>query len=112
MYHGMGWDPKCPGWFDTAAFADTGSMPQLLFYLQYACRYPILRDTQWFRAVLKIFDTFQTAEGRYAFPAAWLREKQGYAVMGNHLAFGENRRKKNSREIASTFYMQLLKHHA
>jgi len=29
--------------------------------------------------------------------------------MGRHLSFGENRRKKNWREIESTFYMQLLK---
>ncbi|HRX08462.1 MAG TPA: hypothetical protein P5559_04790, partial [Candidatus Limiplasma sp.] len=111
VYHSMGWDPKYPGWFDVASYLRQGPMPRLLFYAQFACRYPHARNTPWFRELLACLDTYQTGEGRYAFPAAWFTEKQGYAVMGSHLSFGENRRKKNWREIESTFYMQLLHHH-
>jgi hypothetical protein len=109
VYHGMGWDPKFPGWFDAAGYSQTGPMQKLLFHAQYACRYPAVREVTWYRDLLSSLEAYQTEDGWYAFPAAWFAEKQGYAVMGSHLSFGENRRKKNWREIESTFYMQLLK---
>lgn len=59
--------------------------------------------------MLTCLEAYQTAPGRYAFPAKWFSEKQGYAVMGSHLSCGENRRKKNWTEIESTFAMLLLK---
>jgi len=107
-YMAMGWDPKAPGWFDVADYLAQGRVPQLLFYALHASRYPAARETQWFSDLLAHLDLYQTADGRYAFPAAWLPETQGYAVMGRHLSFGENRRKKNWREIESTFYRLLL----
>lgn len=107
-YMAMGWDPKAPGWFDVKAYLAHGHIPRLLFYALYASRYPAARETKWFYDLLANLDLYQTADGRYAFPAAWLPEKQGYAVLGSHLSFGENRRKRNWREIESTFYMQLL----
>jgi hypothetical protein len=107
-YLAMGWDPKCPGWFSAATYLRSGYMPQLLFYALHASRYPALRETKWFRDLLKCLETYRTETGRYLFPAGWLAEQQGYAVMGRHLSFGENRRRKNWREIESTFFMQLL----
>ena len=71
---------------------------------------PPYEKTKWYGDLLQILKTYRTDAGRYAFPAHWLKEQQGYAVMGRHLSFGENRRKKNWREIESTFYMQLLVH--
>ena len=108
-YLAMGWDPKCPGWFDAAAYLQNGNASRLLFYALHASCYPAFRETKWYRNLLQCLEHYQTQEGRYLFPAVWLPEKQGYAVMGRHMSFGENRRKKNWREIESTFYMLLLK---
>lgn len=108
VYHGMGWDPKFPGWFSPEACVRAGGAQKLLFFAQYACRYPAARDTRWYRELLGLLDGFRTREGRFAFPAAWLKETKGYAVMGYHLSYGENRRKPDWAEIESTFYMQLL----
>jgi hypothetical protein len=110
VYHGMGWDPKYPGWFDFAGFLQTRKVRQLLFYAQYAAHYPIARETKWFRNVLQFLDAYKTEGNRYAFPAACFAQQAGYAVMGNRLSYGENRRKPNWRDIESTFYMQLLRH--
>ncbi len=108
-YMAMGWDPKAPGWFGVAGYLASGHVPKLLFYALHASRYPAMRRTRWFRDLLRCLGAYQTGEGRYRFPAAWLPEKTGYAMLGSHLSFGETRRKKNWREIESTFYMQLLK---
>lgn len=108
VYHGMGWDPKCPGWLNVREVLESGHAAKLLFYAQYAARYPAARETRWFRELLECLATLQTEPGRYAFPAKWFTERQGYAVMGSHLSYGENRRKKNWAEIEATFYMQLL----
>ena len=108
VYHSMGWDPKYPGWSDVARYLETGHVPRLLFFAMYASRYPSVWETKWYSALFRCLETYRTDEGRYLFPAKWLTETQGYAVMGQHLSFGENRRKKNWREIESTFYMLLL----
>ncbi len=108
VYHAMGWDPKYPGWFGVAEYLQTVHAPRLLFFALHASRYPTARETKWYRELLHCLGTYQTAEGRFLFPARWLPEKQGYAVMGSHLSFGETRRKKGWREIESTFFMRLL----
>lgn len=107
-YIAMGWDPKAPGWFGVAGYLQSGSVPKLLFYALHASRYPALRQSRWFGELLRCLGAYRTDAGRYAFPAEWLPEKTGYAVLGSHLSFGENRRKKSWREIESTFFMQLL----
>jgi hypothetical protein len=107
-YHSMGWDPKYPGWFDVADYMENIYAPYLLFFAQYISRYPYARKTKWFSDLLDHLDKYKTSSGTYIFPAGWLKEKTGYAVSGSHISFGENRRKKNWREIESTFYMLLL----
>lgn len=117
-YHGMGWDPKYPGWFNVREYIEketisvsrfTYAIPRLLYYAQTYAKYPGARETKWFKELLKYLDTYKTEKDTYLFPASWLKEASGYAVGGNHLSFGENRRKKNWSEIESTLYMQLLK---
>ena len=107
-YHSMGWDPKYPGWFDVAGYIENGNVPKLLFFAQYISNYPAARKTKWFSDLLGCLDKHRTGEGRHKFPAGWLKEQRGYAVQGSHISFGENRKKKNWREIESTFYIQLL----
>lgn len=110
-YHGMGWDPKYPGWFDLPEYMETGNVPRLLFFAEQISNYPVAVKTKWFDALLLYIEKYRTETGTYLFPAEWLKESQGYAVMGHHMSFGENRRKKNWREIESTFYIQLLRQH-
>jgi len=115
-YHGMGWDPKYPGWFDVADYIETknikfknnGNVPKLLFFAQNVSKYPVALKTKWFGDLLKYFEKYKTDNGTYIFPKEWLKESPGYAVQGHHISFGENRRKKNWCEIESTFYVHLL----
>jgi hypothetical protein len=107
-YHSMGWDPKYPGWFNVADYMENTDTAKLLFYAQYISRYPYVRKTQWFSDLILYLDKYKTSSGTYLFPAGWLKENTGYAVQGSHISFSENRRKKNWREIESTFYMLLL----
>lgn len=116
-YHGMGWDPKYPGWFDVRGTIEneiaapsrfTYAIPRLLFYAQTYAKYPGARKTKWYKELLEYLGTYKTENDTYIFPAAWLKESPAYAVGGNHLSFGENRRKKNWCEIESTLFMQFL----
>jgi hypothetical protein len=108
-YYGMGWDTKYPGWFDLPDYMKTGNVYKLLFFAEYISKYPIAVKTKWFASLLDYLEEYKTENGTYIFPAEWLKESTGYAVLGHHVSFGENRRKKNWREIESTFYMLLLK---
>ncbi len=108
-YHSMGWDPKYPGWFDLDQYRKEKDGAKLLFFAQTIVNYPKARKTKWFNELLVLLESYRTDSGTYIFPKEWLRETKGYAVLGNHLSFGENRRKKNWIELESTFYMQVLK---
>ena len=107
-YYANGWDPKYPGWYDAEEYLKTQHAPYLLFFAQIITKYPAARKTKWYNDLLSCLEKYRTDSGTYLFPPGWLKESQGYAVMGSHLSFGENRRKKNWREIESTFYVQLL----
>ena len=115
QYHGMGWDPKYPGWFDPAEYIEHGGgragtgVPKLLFFALHIGKYPAATKTKWFGSLLDHLEKYRTGDERYLFPADWLQETRGYAVQGHHISFGENRRKKNWLEIESTFYMQSLR---
>jgi hypothetical protein len=107
-YHAMGWDPKYPGWFNAGEYLEKENAPKLLFFAEYISNYPYARKTKWFGDLLEYMKKYRTEGDRYVFPADWLKERRGYAVTGSHISFGENRKKKNWREIESTFYMLLL----
>ena len=108
-YYSMGWDPKYPGWHDVAGYMENDNAAKLLFFAQFISKYPIARKTKWYYELNNYIEKYKTVSGTYIFPAEWLKEKKGYAVQGNHISFGETRRKKNWREIESTFYVQLLR---
>lgn len=108
QYHGMGWDPKYPGWFNLPDFMENGYVVKLLYFAQYISKYPVAVKTKWYGDLLDYLEKFKTESGTYLLPAEWLKETKGYAVSGSHMSFGENRRKKSWLEIESTFYVQLL----
>jgi len=121
-YKGCGWDPKYPGWFNIVDYMEnpekqivytlggksTGYPAKALFFAMIISHFPIARKTKWFIDLVNYLEKYKTYRNTYIFPKQWLIEKQGCAVLGNHLSFGENRRKKNWVEIESTFYVQLL----
>lgn len=109
--YAMAWEPDYPGWHDLNRYFERESVPRLLFFAQTVAKYPSARRTPWFNRLLAHLEAYRTDSGTYLFPAAWLKESQGYAVLGNHLAFGENRRKKTWCEVESTFYMMSLLSH-
>jgi hypothetical protein len=109
-YHGQGWDPKYPGWFDVAGYMENDNAPKLLFFAQNIIKYPSARKTKWYNDLLNYLEKYKTENDTYIFPKEWLKESSGYAVQGHHVSFGENRRKRIWLEIESTFYMQLLQH--
>ena len=108
-YHGMGWDPKYPGWFNVADYIQKDNVPKLLFFAQNIVKYPIALNTKWYNDLINYLEKYKTNNDTYIFPKEWLKESPGYAVQGHHLSFGENKRKKIWLEIESMFYMQLLK---
>ena len=108
QYHGMGWDPKYPGWFEIQDYMENINAPKLLFFAQNILKYPPAKKTKWFSDLINYLDKYKLDSGNHIFPKDWLKESQGYAVQGHHISFGENRRKKIWLEIESTFYMQLL----
>ncbi len=106
-YLSMGWDAKFPGWDNVEAFLGGRQPFRLLYFAQHISNYPPAVKTHWFEAVRRQLETYRTERDTYLFPASWLPERSGYAVGGVHMSFGD-RRKKNWREIESTFYMALL----
>ena len=107
-YHGMGWDPKYPGWYGLSQYMNSGNIPKLLFFAENISKYSPATTTKWFNDLLLYLENYKTETGTYLLPSKWLKESVGYAVQGHHLSFGENRRKRNYLEIESTFYVQLL----
>jgi hypothetical protein len=107
-YYSMGWDAKYPGWYNISEYLQSPDAPRLLFFAQFIAKYPRARRTKWFKELLLCLENYRTGRGTYQFPPGWFREKQGYAVMGSHLSFGENRRSKLWCEIESTFFVQIL----
>ena len=111
-YYSQGWDPKYPGWFDAADYLENCDASKMLFFAQYISKYPAACKTKWYGNLLTGLEKYRIGAERgaaiYKFPAGWLKETKGYAVLGSHMSFGENRKKKNWREIESTFYMQSI----
>lgn len=59
-YHGMGWDPKYPGWFDAADYIENVNAPKLLFFAEYISQSPSLRKTKWFNNLLSCLEKYKT----------------------------------------------------
>ena len=107
-YYSMGWDPKYPGWSNVNEYMEADNARRLLFFAQRICKYPSARQTKWYCELIDYLEGYKTENDTYIFPVNWFKEQPGYAVMGSHLSFGENRKKKNWCEIESTLYMQQL----
>ncbi len=103
-YHAMGWDPKLPGYFDPSE-AIEHSPNRLVLYAELLSPLPAATCTPWYGAVVAHLDSLRSEDGHVCFPATYLPEATGYAVMGCHMGLGENRRHRRWRELESTFVL-------
>jgi hypothetical protein len=101
-YFSMGWSVHLPGLCERQAEAT------LLMRAEMMARFPATRKSTWLRETMETLDHFQTAEGRWKIPSKFLREGDSYYVMGCRMGLGENRRKRTSMEVESTFRMLRL----
>ncbi|MBN2542452.1 hypothetical protein JXI42_06255 [bacterium] len=67
-------------------------------------------ESRWFKSCVEHLEKFRTENGTYRFPKHYLKERRNsYFVTGGHTGLGENRRKKITLEIESTFWMMKIK---
>ena len=107
-YH-WGYSPHLPGYggFEPDRLGKAQSLVQRLLLL--AC-FSAGRRSDWLRAAVEHLEGFRTETGTYAFPASYLMEQpSGYYIHGAYMGLGENRCKRQWREIESTFRMLELR---
>jgi hypothetical protein len=69
--------------------------------------FKICNYNDWFKKAIDYLKTFRNETGRYEFPRKMLTEKRDtYWIFSGHMGMGENRRKKPSNEIESTYWME------
>ena len=109
-YNVMGWDVWLPLYdgLHTNSF-EKGCLVQRLELM--SC-FKTARSSRWFMENTKMLDGFRNRYGRYVLPKDYIREKRNsYFVTGAHMGFGENRRRRISLEIESSFWMLKIMGH-
>ena len=107
-YYGMGWSVWLPGYygFDMSPFK-AGCLIQRIEMMSH---FAVAWSHRWFNESLHHLENFKADRGTYLFPKEYLKEKRNsYFITGAHMGLGENRRKKLSLEIESTFWMMRIK---
>jgi hypothetical protein len=76
-----------------------------VLFLELAAGFEVCRRSSWFQSGLADLERYRTERGTWLLPASYLKEKRnGYYIYGgDHMGLGENRRRKDWREIESTF---------
>lgn len=85
---------------------------RFVLFVELGARFASVRRSRWFRDSLEHLDQFRTPQGTYRFPAHYMQERRGgyYLYAGAHMGLGENRRRRASLEIESTFRMLTIRH--
>jgi hypothetical protein len=103
--YSWGWSPHLPG-FNGFEFLPSYYAGMLVQRLELMGRFPQVHRSLWYHEALAHLEKYRTDQGRYCFPAGYLRElPSGYYVTGAYMGLGENRRKPLGLEIESTFRM-------
>lgn len=104
--YACGWNLDLPNLQDPDPYAQR----KVIQRLELLGRFSTARQTAWFRQGMQLLETFRTARGTYRFPTSYLLEKPtGYYVGGEYMGLEDDRRKKNTPELESTFRMLRLK---
>ena len=108
-YFSMGWSVHLPG-FRGFEF-DGGQAGMFVQRLELMAHFPTALEHRWFRESLAHLESFRQSDGTYHFPASYLKESSGgYWVNGAYMRLEENRRRRESLTLDSTFRMCKIKH--
>lgn len=69
--------------------------------------FPAFQSSVMGKEMFRLFESFQLPDHTYEAPSVYLQEKTGYLVSGSHMGMGLNRRKKNWRQLESSFWLML-----
>ncbi len=72
-------------------------------------RFARAREHPLFTGLLGYLESFAVGEGFYRFPPEYLRETEGYYVLGSGMGLGEPRRSPGWNQVESTFRMLKIK---
>lgn len=73
--------------------------------LDFLSNFEVAVNHSWFKKVYKLCKKYKLENGMYQFPKESMVENESNWVYGNHISYGENRRKKDSLLLESTFKM-------
>ena len=103
-YFSMGWSVHLPG-YDGFDF-DDGRAGMFVQRLELMAHFPTAPDHRWFQESLAHLEGFRRDDGTYRFPSRYLKESSGgYWVSGYYMRLEENRRRRESLTLDSTFRM-------
>jgi hypothetical protein len=104
--YACGWNLDLPDLDDSNPYGQR----KIIQRLELLARFPTAQETAWFRQGMQLLESYQTERGTYTFPSTYLLEKKaGYYVGGEYMGLEDNRRKKTTLELESTFRMLRLK---
>lgn len=87
-YLAMGWDAKLP------VIHKSELTSRMLHRLELMSNFDVAVNHQWFKQVYTICESYKDEDGMYLFPKECMAENESNWVYGNHMSYGENRRKK------------------
>lgn len=100
-YYSMGWSVHLCRYFENETFERYGFIWQMALM----SKFKKARETDWFKNNLEYLITYEE-NGIYDLPDVYLKEeKNKYYVLGFHMGFGEDKRKKLSKKLVSTAWM-------
>lgn len=98
-YLAMGWDAKLP-------LSHNGELTsRMLHTLELMSHFKVAIHHNWFKQVYALCETYKDEQGMYHFPKETMIDRESNWIYGNHLSYGENRRKKEALVLESTFKM-------
>ena len=108
-YYSIGWSVHLPGYGD-ADFERPIHAATFVQRVELMARFSVARQSAWFEQSLAHLESYRTDRGTYRFPAAYLREQaNGYWVSGAYMRLEDDRRRRQSLELDSTFRMLKIK---
>jgi hypothetical protein len=108
-YWSIGWSVHLPGYKGFDVMPD-GRAKYFIQRLEMMARFPTVHEHRWFKECLGHLEGFQQEDGTYRFPGRYLREQQsGYWVTGAYTRLDEDRRRRISLTVESTFRMLSIK---
>jgi hypothetical protein len=103
-YYAVGWSAHLPGYL---AEPETPFWKRAYLHrLVLMSNFQAARQHRWYREGVAFFERFRTPDRRYSIPRQFLsEERSGCWVFGSYMGLEENRRKKITRELESTYWM-------